>query len=163
MPDSESWSAPDETTPLLGALLRRPYQAMMLDAVEPSLAAAGFGDLRSAHLPVIQSLTQSPAGLRATDLAGQARITKQSMGYLVDALQASGYIERVPDPTDGRAKVVRLTARGWDAVQVTRAAVRRVEAEWAARIGSRRVETLRRILHDLASGLPAADLPPDGR
>src|SRR3712207_137977 len=90
----------DETEPLLGALLRMPYQVMMTDAVEPGLAAAGYADIRSAHLPVLQALTWHPAGLRATDLAARSRITKQSMGYLVDHLQAGGYVERVADPID---------------------------------------------------------------
>src|SRR4051812_13249112 len=93
----------------LGTLLRMPYQAMMAEGVEPALAAAGFGDLRTAHLPVIQALATHPAGLRATALAAYAGITKQSMGYLVDHLGAGGYAERAPDPTDQRAKVVCLT------------------------------------------------------
>jgi len=137
----------------LGTLLRMPYQAMMTAAVEPALAAAGFGDLRTAHLPVIQALATHPAGLRATALAAYARITKQSMGYLVDHLGAGGYVERVPDPTDQRAKVVRLTPRGWAASRSIRAAVRDVEADWARRVGAARVEQLRAILRDLVAGL----------
>lgn len=142
-----------ETEPLLGALLRMPYQAMMVDAVEPALMAAGFTDIRSAHLPVLQALTWRPAGLRATDLAAQARMTKQSMGYLVDALESNGYVERVPDADDGRAKVVRLTGHGWAAIRAIREAVRRVEADWAARVGADRVEQLRTILGDLVISL----------
>ena len=141
----------DETELGLGTLLRMPYQVMMTDVVEPALAAAGYGDIRSAHLPVIQALARNPAGLRATELAAYARITKQSMGYLVDHLTAGGYVERVPDPTDQRAKVVRLTPRGWTGSRTIRAAVRDVEADWARRVGSSRVEHLRAILRDLVA------------
>jgi DNA-binding MarR family transcriptional regulator len=137
----------------LGTLLRMPYQAMMTDAVEPALAAAGCGEVRAAHLPVIQALAMNPAGLRATELAAYARITKQSMGYLLDHLSAGGYVERVPDPTDQRAKVVRLTPRGWVASRTIRAAVRDVEADWARRVGAARVEHLRAILRDLVASL----------
>jgi DNA-binding MarR family transcriptional regulator len=143
----------EDTAPLLGALLRMPYQAMMTDTVEPRLAAAGYGDVRSAHFPVLQALTWSPLGLRATDLASHARITKQSMGYLVEYLEEHGYIERVPDPTDGRAKVVRLTPLGWQAIRTVRDTVREVESDWAARIGRERIEQLRETLRDLVKAL----------
>jgi DNA-binding MarR family transcriptional regulator len=143
----------DETEPLLGALLRMPYQVMMTDAVEPGLAAAGYDDIRSAHLPVLQALTWHPAGLRATELAAHSRITKQSMGYLVDHLQAGGYVERVADPIDGRAKAVRLTSRGWEAIRMIRDAVRQVEDDWAHRIGVAKVEQLRAILRELVAAL----------
>jgi DNA-binding MarR family transcriptional regulator len=126
---------------------------MMTQAVEPALAAAGYGDIRSAHLPVIQALALNPEGLRSTELATYARITKQSMGYLVDHLGAGGYVERVPDPTDQRAKVVRLTPRGWMASRQIRAAVRDVEVDWARRVGAERVEQLRSILRDLVASL----------
>jgi DNA-binding MarR family transcriptional regulator len=148
---TEAGHGPDETELGLGTLFRMPYQAMMTDAVEPALSSAGYGDIRSAHLPVIQTLARNPAGLRATELATYARITKQSMGYLVDHLGAGGYVERAPDPTDQRAKVVRLTPRGWTASRQIRAAVRDVEVDWARRVGAGRVEHLRAILRDLVA------------
>jgi DNA-binding MarR family transcriptional regulator len=135
----------------LGTLLRMPYQAMMSEVVEPALSSAGFGDVRSAHLPAIQALARNAAGLRATELAGYARITKQSMGYLVDHLEAGAFVERVPDSTDQRAKVVRLTPRGWAASRKIRATVRDVEVDWAQRVGAERVEHLRAILQDLVA------------
>ena len=135
----------------LGTLLRLPYQAMMTDVVEPALSSAGCGDIRSAHLPVIQALAMHPDGLRATELAAYARITKQSMGSLVDHLGRAGYVERVPDPGDLRAKVVRLTPRGWTASRNIRDAVLEVEADWAQRVGTERVALLRAILQDLVA------------
>ena len=153
MDSADADRGPEGTEPLLGALLRMPYQAMMAEGVEPALAAAGFGDVRSAHLPVLQALTRHPAGLRSTELAACARITKQSMGYLVDHLEAGGYVERAPDPADGRAKAVRLTPRGWAAIRAIRGAVRGAEADWGRRIGAARVEQLRAILRDLVAAL----------
>ncbi|MEZ4500088.1 MAG: MarR family winged helix-turn-helix transcriptional regulator [Thermomicrobiales bacterium] len=135
----------------LGTLLRMPYQAMVSGAVEPALAMAGFGDVRAAHLPVIQALAMNPEGLRSTELATYARITKQSMGYLVDHLSTSGYVERVPDPGDQRAKVVRLTPTGWQVSQTIRSTVLGVEAAWAEQIGPDRMKQLKAILRDLVS------------
>jgi DNA-binding MarR family transcriptional regulator len=135
----------------LGTLLRISYQEMMADGVEPALATAGYGDVRSAHLPVIQAMATNPAGLRATELAAYARITKQSMGYLVDHLHTGGYVERVPDPSDQRAKVVCLTPRGRELSQTIRAAVRDVEAAWAERIGGTQIQHLRAALQELVA------------
>lgn len=137
----------------LGTLLRMPYQALMTDAVEPALSAAGYGDVRSAHLPVIQALARHPEGLRATELATYARMTKQSMGYLVDHLSAGAYVERVPDPSDQRAKVVRLTERGHLVSRQIQTAVREMETAWAQRIGAARMQQLRDILQDLVATL----------
>jgi DNA-binding MarR family transcriptional regulator len=136
----------------LGTLLRISYQVMMAESVEPALAAAGYGDIRSAHLPVIQALSSNPAGLRSTELATLARITKQSMGYLVDHLDAHGYVERAPDPTDQRAKVVCLMPRGWELSRSIRSAVLDVEADWSERIGPARMKQLRATLRDLVAG-----------
>jgi len=137
----------------LGTLLRIPYQAMMAEGVEPALERAGFGDIRSAHLPVIQALSTSPTGLRSTELATYARITKQSMGYLVDHLSAGGYVERVPDPSDQRAKAVCLTPRGLELSRAIRAAVRDIEEEWAERVGATQMQQLRAVLQELVASL----------
>ena len=67
-------------------------------------------------------------------------------GFLVNQLERSGYVERVPDPTDGRARLVRMAARGTAAVPVANAAVAEVEAEWAAHLGPRRTTQMRQAL-----------------
>ncbi|MGZ4618392.1 MAG: MarR family winged helix-turn-helix transcriptional regulator, partial [Frankiaceae bacterium] len=82
-------------------------------------------------------------------LAEQAGITKQSAGFLVDQLERAGYVERVPDPADGRARLVRVAERGARSVEASRGTVAQVEAEWTAYLGARRMAQLRRILTDL--------------
>lgn len=143
----------EDNEPLLGTLLRMPYQAMMSDVVEPGLVAAGYADIRAAYFPAIQTLYRHPEGVWSTDLAARARITKQSMGYLVDYLEARGYAERVPDPSDGRARLIRLTPRGWEMGGAIRHLVMQAEATWADRIGDERVEELRRLLQELVVAL----------
>jgi len=112
-----------------------------------ALAAAGFDDFTPAQARVFQRI--APEGSRLTDLAEQAQIAKQSAGFLVDQLERAGYVERVPDPTDARARLVRVAARGAKAIPLAAAAVAEVEAEWAAYLGARRMSQLRGILTQL--------------
>ncbi|WP_243382283.1 MarR family winged helix-turn-helix transcriptional regulator [Geothrix alkalitolerans] len=131
--------------PLLGALLRLANQVMGQELVR-WLAASGHADLQPAHCAAIQALWTRPEGARLTDLAQTARVTKQSMGALVDHLCRAGYAERVGDPDDRRASRVRLTARGRTLTKEVRAFVRGVEADWARRVGARRIRDLQETL-----------------
>jgi DNA-binding MarR family transcriptional regulator len=135
---------------MIGALLRIPREAA-LRQVLAGLAAAGFGDVRPAHFTVFQHMP--PEGIRLTALADAALMTKQSMGYLVDDLEALGYVERVPDADDRRAKVVRLTRRGQAVEETVRAVIRQMEAEWSARLGHEDYQQLTRLLRALIAML----------
>lgn len=146
----------------LGALLRLSYN-VLIEAVEGGLAAAGYADVRPAHFSVLQPLaTFQPLairdeGARTTDLAAWAHLTKPSIVYLVDYLQAHGYVERTADPTDGRAQRVRLTPRGLDVGRITRELARQVEADWEGRIGATQVEQLKEILRNLIASFRASE------
>lgn len=140
---------------LIGALLRIPFQATV-DRVRQELTAAGFTDITMAHYSVFQHLR--PEGSRVSELASQAQMTKQSMGALVEHLEQRGYVQRAPDPTDGRAAIVQLTARGHDLVQVARAAVQAIEGEWAAYLGQARMDELRGTLRDLVAHVEAQQM-----
>jgi DNA-binding MarR family transcriptional regulator len=127
-------------------LLFLPYRAMEARVFE-RLAAAGFDDFTPAQARVFARIAAE--GSRLTDLASQAGITKQSAGFLVDQLERAGYVDRVPDPADGRARLVRISERGERSVEVSRGIVAEVEAEWTAHLGRARMAELRRILTDL--------------
>jgi len=142
LPDTSARRAPEN----LAILLREPFVAMS-DGLMRRLAAAGHPEVRYAHGAVFQYLDD--AGTRVSDLAALARITKQSMAELVAHLERHGYVERVPDPADGRARLVRITERGAQSVAASAGIVAEVEAEWTAHIGVRRMDQLRRILADL--------------
>jgi DNA-binding MarR family transcriptional regulator len=129
--------------PNTGLLLYLPYRAMERRVLE-AVHAAGFDDVTPAQARVCQRI--GPTGTRLTDLAEQALITKQSAGSLVDQLERAGYVERVPDPTDARARLVRIAARGERVLPVAAAAVAEVEREWAAHLGARRTAALREAL-----------------
>jgi DNA-binding MarR family transcriptional regulator len=127
----------------VGLLLFIPYRAME-NRVFAALAGAGFDDVTPAQARVFQRI--APGGSRLTDLAEQAQITKQSAGFLVDQLERAGYVERVPDPRDTRARLVRVAPRGAKALPLAAAAVAEVEAEWVAYLGRQRMGQLRQIL-----------------
>jgi DNA-binding MarR family transcriptional regulator len=130
----------------VGLLLFIPYRAMEA-RVFARLAEAGFDDFTPAQARVFQRL--APEGSRLTDLAAQAGVTKQTAGFLVDQLEGAGYVERAPDPSDGRARLVRIAERGRRAIEASAAVVAEVEAEWTAHLGRRRMDQLRRTLADL--------------
>lgn len=133
-------AAPGTDEPNLGVLLFVSYRAMEERAFE-ALRRAGFGDLTTAQARVFQRI--APGGSRITELARQAQVTKQTAGFLVDQLQRAGYVERVADPTDARARLVRVARRGRRASAVAAVAVAEVETEWAEHLGQRRFNDLR--------------------
>jgi DNA-binding MarR family transcriptional regulator len=131
--------------PLLGALLRLAHQTVVRKVLD-GLAAAGVDDVQAAHFAPMVALWDHPRGMRLTEMAGKAGMTKQSMGELVDQLVERGYVERGSDPDDGRARRIRITPRGRKISRLARTLVHGVEAEWARRIGASKVDELRRIL-----------------
>jgi DNA-binding MarR family transcriptional regulator len=86
-------------------------------------------------------------------LAERAQITKQSMAELVAHLERHGYVERVPDPSDGRAKLVRATPRGGEVYAIAREFVAELEAEWTKRLGASKMRQLRDLLEELNRAL----------
>jgi DNA-binding MarR family transcriptional regulator len=127
----------------LGLLLFIPYRAMENTVLE-ALARAGFDDISLAQARVFQRIDKD--GSRLTDLAAAAQVTKQTVGFLVDQLERAGYVERRPDPRDGRARLVCVAERGAAAVQASMAVVAEVEARWAAHLGATRTAQLREAL-----------------
>ena len=71
------------------------------------------------------------------------------MAELVDSLEQLGYVERLPDPRDGRAKLVCLTDGGWRAMHEGRSLIAQIEADWGRTLGGDRFESLCRELQAL--------------
>jgi DNA-binding MarR family transcriptional regulator len=130
----------------LGILLFVANRALEQRAFD-AIVAAGITDITLAQARVAALI--APNGSRVSDLAEQARVSKQSAASLVAQLEKAGYVERVPDPTDGRARLVRLTPRSRRVAEAADAEVERVLAEWADHIGDDRLQKLHEILRDL--------------
>jgi DNA-binding MarR family transcriptional regulator len=105
-----------------------------------------------------------PEGSRLTELAERVGVTKQSMGEIIDVLEQRGYVERVPDPTDGRAILIRRTERGWQVNRIARQVVEQIQQEWAQALGQERFTSLLEALRQLAlvlDGPVGAPNPPE--
>jgi DNA-binding MarR family transcriptional regulator len=109
-----------------------------------ALAEAGYGDITVAQSRVAARI--APEGTRLTELAEQAQVTKQTAGFLVDQLERTGYVQRVPDPADARARLVRLTELGLQVATFANSISTAVENEWAAHLGRARMRQLRDIM-----------------
>ena len=136
----------DEDPINFGVLLLIPYRYME-DRIFQAVRDAGFDDLTLAQSKVFQRV--DPAGSRLTNLAAAAQMTKQSAGVMVDELERFGYVRRVPDPTDGRARVIQIQERGRRAIEAGKAAHDQIVAEWQAYLGTRNFTMLRQILEQL--------------
>src|SRR4051794_128437 len=100
----------------------------MVDEVAARLQAGGFDDTTSAHQAVFENIDRG--GTRLTVLAARSGMTHQSMGELVQYLERRGYLERRPDPSDGRARLVHLTTRGRDLIRCAVTEIAEIEAAW---------------------------------
>jgi DNA-binding MarR family transcriptional regulator len=126
--------------PLMIRLLSVAFDDFCED-LEKRLADTPYNDIRISHGCVFGNI--DPEGTRLTELAERARMTKQSVGEVTSDLEQRGYVERVPDPSDGRAKIIRLTERGHAAQALGVGLIDEIEQEWAERFGADRVAALR--------------------
>lgn len=126
------------TEPSLGVLLFIPYRSME-DRILAAVQAHGHS-ITLAQARIFQRV--DPDGSRLTRLAQAAQVTKQTTGYLVDQLEAAGYLERTPDPSDARARLVRITPQGKEVIAIAGPVQAQIEAEWSAHLGPRRTADL---------------------
>jgi DNA-binding MarR family transcriptional regulator len=134
----------------LAILLREPFR-VGTELLHRRFAERGHPDIRPPHGNVMQFLDDE--GTRVSVLAERAHMTKQSMTELVLHLEGLGYVERVPDPSDRRAKLVRATPRGNELYAIARDVVAEIEAEWTRRLGRTKMRQLRRLLEELNAAL----------
>src|ERR671930_23679 len=131
----------------IARLLLAAHRALGGELLE-GLSERGYPDVRPGHAALFMTIDRR-TGTRLTELAKRARMTKQGMMLLVDELEERGYVRRVPDPEDGRAKLVRLTARGRDYVAEARRAMAAVESRARRQLGWRRFAAFRATLEEL--------------
>jgi DNA-binding MarR family transcriptional regulator len=137
----------DNTAALLGQAW-----AVLGREVLAGVHTAGYS-IRMAHSMVFVHIELG--GIRLTDLASRASMTPQAMGELVDDLQRMGYVERIPDPTDGRAKLIVLTDLGFDILQAAFDTIAGIEARLSELLGPRRLANLRASLRTIVAVGPA--------
>ena len=146
LPDTAARRSPEN----LAVLLREPFR-IGSEYLHERFAERGHPEVRPPHGDVMQYLDDG--GTQVSVLAQRAQITKQSMAELVAHLERHGYVERIPDPADRRAKLVRATARGEELYAIAREFVAELEQQWTERLGKKKMRQLRGLLEELNDGL----------
>ena len=151
---SEAWrryGARHPLPPLLGDV-----KDIAIEELHRRLAEEGFETVRPGHGCVFRFIDRD--GSRLTELAAKSGFTKQAVGEFADDLERLGYVERVPDPGDRRAKIIRLADRGSDSQEAAMRIFADIEHRWAERYGQERIAQLREMLEEIvaAERAPAA-------
>jgi DNA-binding MarR family transcriptional regulator len=131
------------TVPALVQLLARHG----VERLRADFAAAGMPALRPVHALLLVPLLGG--GRHASSLAADIGVTRQAVAQVVATLERDGYVQRVTDPGDARAKLVCLTPRGRAALRAMRASGRATEEAWRRQLGDSRLAEFRAILLDL--------------
>src|SRR5919205_108104 len=133
---------------IFSQLLRRPYEALLM-RLHTELAAAGYADTYPSWGTNLFHHLRG-GGLRLTELAERTHTTKQAMRYTINQLEAAGYVERVPDPTDGRAKIIHLTERGWEGRRVADEIIASIEHECVQKLGEERMRQFEALMKEVS-------------
>ena len=138
------------TVPALVQLLARAGA----ERLRADFAAQGMDGLRPMHALLLIPLLGG--GRHASSLAADLGVTRQAVAQVVTTLERDGYVRRVTDPGDARAKLVCLTPRGRAALRTKQASARAVEEAWRERLGEERLGGFRETLLALldATGRP---------
>ncbi|MFF0270964.1 MarR family winged helix-turn-helix transcriptional regulator [Kribbella sp. NPDC004536] len=108
----------------------------------------GFDDQGRSDGFVLRTLHDGPTTI--TRLAERLEITKQGAGQIADDMERRGYVERLPDPSDARARLLHLTDRGRAALSAARRFHHSYERRLRKRLGDDAVDALRNVLTEMA-------------
>jgi DNA-binding MarR family transcriptional regulator len=130
----------------------------LIDDLHAELVKQGHPEMRPMHGFVFQAI--GPAGTTAVELGRRLGVSKQAAGKTVDALEQLGYVRREPDRRDQRQKIVRLTARGYDALARSALIFDELRARWASELGPERLRALEKDLRTMTGDLAVPlDMP----
>lgn len=148
------------------AIERAVHQAMLRQ-----LGEAGYHEIRVPHIALLAHMTTE--GRRLSEFAELMQVTKSAVSQLVTQLERAGLVERVADPTDARAALIRATPRAEGGFRVARALLADVEREWERLLGAEQLNALSQALRlledwtrtgdDSARAAAKGDAEPDVR
>ncbi len=136
----------------IGQLLVRLLSEFRRELSEP-MEERGYGDIRRPHLQIWGNIGWD--GRRLTDLAARAELSLSATSELVNELEEIGYLKRVPDPSDGRAKLIVPTDRGHEALAAAAVRVTEIEEHWGNLVGYDRFNEACYLLNALLKELEA--------
>lgn len=140
----------------IARLLAMAYRTL-IDTLHARLRAEDWTDVRRAYGFVLLATRSEPTTV--TDLAELLGVTKQAASKLVESMVDSGYLLRTTDPDDARIKRIALAERGRRLLQAVERIYTDLEGEWAAVIGVRSVEQIRRSLTAVLLATHDGELP----
>ena len=143
----------------IGQLLGRLLREFRIELFAPA-AAHGYADMRQPYMHIFGNVGID--GIRLTDLAARAQLSLATTSGLVSELQQLGYLERRPDPRDGRAKLIFPTRRGRQVLDDAGDRVAEIEQHWSELLGPGCFDAMCRTMQDLLDRLTAttAGTPP---
>lgn len=136
----------------IGQLLVRLLSEFRRELSEP-MEEQGYGDIRRPHLQIWGNIGWD--GRRLTELAARAELSLSAASELVNELEDLGYVERIPDPSDGRAKLIVPTGRGHQALDAATVRVTEIEEHWGGLVGYDRFNEVCYLLDGLLKQLEA--------
>jgi DNA-binding MarR family transcriptional regulator len=143
-------STPVPRDPFIGGLLRLAWQNVR-ERIYAGVVASGYAHLNPAHVGLFR--TEGFDGRRPTEIADQMQVTKQSVNDLLRDLERMGYVELQPDPSDARARLVRLTPLGRKLERVVWREAEAAENEIAGALGRRQFRDFRATLAEVTEVL----------
>jgi DNA-binding MarR family transcriptional regulator len=141
----------------IGQLLVRLLTQFRRELLAPA-RDRGYADIRAAHLQIFGNLGVD--GIRLTALAARSQLSLAATSELIDDLQQLGYLERRPDPSDGRAKLICPTPRGRQALNAAGDRVAEIEHHWAELAGRADFDAACRTLQHLLDATTGQTPPP---
>ncbi|MFF5967973.1 MarR family winged helix-turn-helix transcriptional regulator [Streptomyces collinus] len=145
-------TTPDSDGPLAEQLLRLTRRVHRIQKRHLEQRELGITPAQSRLLRTLAHWGSPP---RMADLAERLEVVPRAVTTLVDALEASGKVRRVPDPANRRVIRIELTDDGRGALRELRAARRSAAEEILAPLTGGQRETLGGLLDTLIDGTPA--------
>ena len=146
----------------VGAEPRRPLVPMLgeikvlaIQELHARMRERGHPEIRAGHGCVFGFIDER--GSRLTELAERSQTSKQAVWEAVADLEQLGYVERAPDPLDGRAKIIRLTRSGDEAREIARGIFGEIEQRWIERYGAERIAALRELVEEMVADQRSGD------
>ncbi len=126
------------------------------------LDAAGFFVPRPSQIAIMSQLPIT--GIRPSELARRAQVSRQAIDQMVDQLEAAGVLERVPDATDRRAVLVRPTRYAAEGYAASRRILTDLHDEWRRSLGDEAYSGLAAAVETIRAQLaPGAEGPERAR
>lgn len=135
-----------ERTDFLVNHMRAKVEAIQV-LVQQRLSELGYFVPTPAHLNLMAHVPIE--GIRPSQLAAQMQVTKQAVDQLLDQLETGGAITREPDPSDGRARLVRPTPWAMEAYLYVGSLLGDMEERWRQLLGDERFQHLQAALEIL--------------